>query len=323
MHTLSQPPSDRTETPDRSPGPEDILAGNALREAIRATKLSNAALGVKIGKSAGLISLWLNDKYTGDNAGVEIGLREFLRDHSLAAVDGVATIETEVSRAICRKIEEARLLREIIVIVGPAGIGKSRGKGLYLASHTLAIGFRTRPWHAGKNGLADDLLHAAGVDRLTRAQKKWETACEKTADSGRPLVIDDAHELTQMGLQCAVDWAEETRNALILLGLSSLKTKLMRDARRARRVGEVFTLNAGDARLLVNHLLATLAPDLNGEHDDLLKLCLQVAAGPGTFGAVEKELKFAARSRRKKPGLAWVPAFRAAHLRLIRNYDLT
>ena len=121
MHTLSQPPSDRTETPDRSPGPEDILAGNALREAIRATKLSNAALGVKIGKSAGLISLWLNDKYTGDNAGVEIGLREFLRDHSLAAVDGVATIETEVSRAICRKIEEARLLREIIVIVGYMG----------------------------------------------------------------------------------------------------------------------------------------------------------------------------------------------------------
>jgi hypothetical protein len=317
MHTLSVPPSDRTS------GPDPQLSGDALREAIRATKLSNSVLGVKIGKSSGLVSLWLNDKYTGDNAAVEAAMREFLRDRDLVIVGGVSTVETVISRLIGRKIEEVRQLREICVITGVAGVGKSRGMGIYLGGHTLAIGFRTRPWHAGKNGLADDLLQAAGVDRLGRGQKKWETAVEKTTDSGRPLLIDDAHELTGMGLQCAVDWAEETRNPLILLGLPSLKTKLLRDARRARRVGDYFPLELPEPTPLVEHLITALAPDLNEEHDDLLKLCLQVARGPGAFGAVEKELKYAARSRRKKPGLAWVPAFRAAHQRLIRSYPLS
>ena len=64
---------------------------------------------------------------------------------------------------------------------------------------------------------------------------------------------------------------------------------------------------------------------------------MAVAKGIGAFGAVEKQLKLAARERRKKLEtlrskqpenflsnglLKWVPALRAVHFRLLRNYTL-
>ena len=79
----------------------------------------------------------------------------------------------------------------------------------------------------------------------------------------------------------------------------------------------------GPTRPLVEHLVSELAPQANGDRESLIGLCLQVAAHDGAFRAVEKQLQYAAKSRKKKPDLAWPAAFRAAHLRLLRGYSLS
>jgi len=284
--------------------------------------LSNQDIARGIGKSSATISLYLAGKYAGDNASIEIAVLEWLRDRNVSKVSGVATIENDVSRSIAKRLEEIRSSGELGLVIGPAGIGKSRGEGLYLRTHTLAISFRSLPWRSGMNAVAEDLSNGAGIHRLARGEKRWDKIIEATKDSGRLLVVDDAHELAPRALQCCVDYHDQTGNPVALTGLPLLRKKLLADARRARRVGDVFEVVCKDPEPLVNHLIDQLAPDCNGDRPDLLKLCLQVARNSGAFGAVEKQLKHAARARKKVSSVTWPEAFRAAQKRLLRQYEL-
>ncbi|GEM_PF-1951932 len=320
----SLPPQDRDEKPAADP---------QLITALQATGLSNSEIGKGIGYSSGYVSQYLNHKFPGDLPAIEQRIREFLRDRNITRVSGVATVETEVSRFLCRKLEEARLNRALAVITAPAGTGKSRSLGLYLSTHTLAIAFRVTAMHTGLCALADDLCQAADIQPQRRRRKnakgpaeprkrRWDMIVEKTTGSDRLLVVDDAHELGPRALQCCVDYHEVTGNPVVLLGLPDLKKRLLRDARRSSRADEAPDIPIKDPRPLVEHLVKELAPDANGERDQLISLCLQVVAKPGAFRAVEKQLQYAARARKKKPSLTWIEAFRAAHLRLLRSYTL-
>ena len=314
MHTSSLPPSDRDEIP---------TADAALIAEIKSKGFSNAEIGRGIGYSSGAVSTYLAGKYEGNIAAIEAAAREWLRDLTVAGTSGVPTIETNVSRRFCKKVEEARIARELILEVGEAGIGKSRAVGIYLLTHTLAIGFRALPWRSGMNSIAEDLSKAAGINRLSKGEKRWDAILDRTRASGRLLIVDDAQELAPRALQCCIDYHEETGNPVCLVGLPMLKKKLLADARRARRVDAVVELIVADPVPLIEHMVTQFAPDANGERSDLIALCTKVATGIGAYGSVEKQLKYAARSRKKKPGLAWPAAFEAAHCRLLRGYSLS
>jgi DNA transposition AAA+ family ATPase len=323
----SLPPSDR---PDR-PEPPAFQCDEALRSQITTLRrphteggeaLSNAVIARAVGYSDAVISQYISGQYPGDVPRLETALREWLRDRRVAAASGVKTIETDVTHLVARKLEEVRNAGELGLLIGPAGIGKSRSLSRYLQTHTLAICFRCRPYKRGLANLAREIAKAAGIDKRPKGEPLWDTIIKHTAGSGRLLVVDDAHELSPGGLQCCVDWHEETGNPVVLVGLDMLKRKLARDDRRARRVGEVCPVATRDPQPLIDHLISQLAPGLS-DRAGLLALARQVAAGPGCFGSLEKQLRFAARARSKKPDLAWPEAFRAAHQRLIRTYTLS
>ena len=311
---LSHPEPEEREHPAPTP--------DTLRDQVRALNLSNSVIARAIGKSSGLISQWLNSKYTGDNAAIEIAITEFLRDRNTARLSGVTTIETDVSRFLCRKLEEVRIARDLAVITGPAGVGKSRGLGLYLTTHVLAISFRVSGMHTGMSALADDLSRAADINRIKRGQRRWDVIVEKTTGSDRLLIVDDAHELGPRSLQCCVDYHEQTGNPVALLGLPKLKQRLLADARRSSRADEAPEIPLKDPRPIIEHLVNELAPGSNGDRETLIGLCLQVAAHDGCFRSVEKQLQLAGKYRRKRPDLPWPAAFHAAHKRLLRAYTL-
>jgi len=334
MHYLSQPPSDRDVIEVAS---SPVLAGDELRNLVRATGASRTEIGVGIRRSKTLVSQWLNNKYPADASQIELELREWLRDRNVAKRSGVETIDTDVSTRICEKIEDFRRNAELGLIIAPAGIGKTRAGDMYIRQHSLAIAFRCVPWHSGMSGLADDLCHAAQIGKAAfKHARRWDVIIERTKGSGRPLIVDDAHELSHRGLQCVVDYHELTGNPVILIGLESLIRRLKKDDRRARRVSEVFTLSVREPEPLVKHMLRQLAPDCGEETTSMIPLCLQVVRGNGCFGSLEKQLQLAAALRERKidrsrlkpedflPNgkLRWVAAFRAAHLKLLRILSL-
>jgi DNA transposition AAA+ family ATPase len=332
MHTNSLPPSD-IETAPVAAAPEQ----NDLRAQVKATGLSHTEVARGCGKSATAVNQWFNHKYPGDVATLEAALRAWLRDHRVRGATGIETVETPVSRFVCAKLEEVRESSELVVFIGEAGIGKSRSEDVYCRHHPLTIAFRVLPWQTGMTALADDLCRNAGIVRIPKGQRRWNVIIEKTKGAGRLLIVDDAHELGPRGLQCCVDYHEETGNPVALFGLPQLKARLLKDSRRARRIADCIEIQCQDSTPLIRHLVDELAPDVDTERAEVISICSRVASGIGCFGSVEKQLKLAARERKKKleslrsrhpehflsNGLMkWVPALRAVHFRLLRNYTL-
>ena len=332
MHNDSLPPSDRNERPAADP---------ALLAEIRAKlkHISQADLGRAIGYSSAAINTYASGKYGGDLTSIEPRLREWLFKEKMEVASGVTIIDTEVSRLICQQLEEAAHTGQLVVITAPAGWGKSCGASLYLTKHPLAFAFRVTRMHSGIASLADDICSAADITwppvrRRRKAgtapaprqprRSRWDTIIAETTGTERLLIVDDAHELGQCSLQCCVDFWEKTGNPVALLGLEHLKKRLLADDRRSSRVKNVFNLAAEvtNHKPLVEHQIDELAPDANGERDELLTLCLQVAAHPGAYRSVENQLQLAAKIRRKK-NYTWVEAFRTAHKRLLRSYSLS
>jgi DNA transposition AAA+ family ATPase len=339
MHTNTLPPTDREDkdTVNAFETSAGVDQSDTLRTQVKATGLSHGEIAKGCGKSVTQVNQWLNHKYPGNVAGLEASLRAWLRDLSVTSATGVSTVETPVSKFVVSRLEEVRLSRELVLFVGEAGIGKSRSQDVYCRAHPLTIAFRVLPWHSGMAGLADDLCHATDIRRIPAGQRRWNVIVEKTKGSGRMLLVDDAHELGPRGLQCCVDYHEETGNPVALFGLPQLKARLMKDSRRARRIADVLEVKCTDTLPLVEHLVNELAHDAADERPEVIALCSKVAQGIGCFGSVEKQLKLAARERKKKlesarknhpeyfrkDGLMkWVPALHAVHFRLLRNYSL-
>lgn len=338
MHTNTLPPTDR-ETTSTVSAVETTATdhSDALRARVKATGFSQAEISRGCGRGVTQLNQWFNHKYPGDNASLEASLRSWLHDLHVTSSTGVSTVETPVSNDIVSRLEEVRRSSELVLFIGEAGIGKTRSQDIYCRQHPLSIAFRVLPWHSGMSGLADDLCHAADIRRIPAGQRRWNVIVEKTKGSGRMLLVDDAHELGPRGLQCCVDYHEETGNPVALFGLPQLKARLMKDSRRARRIADVIEVKCADTLPLIEHLVSELAADAGDERTAVIQICTKVAQGIGAFGSVEKQLKLAARERKKKnedsrkknpecfrkDGLMkWVPALHGAHFRLLRNYKL-
>jgi DNA transposition AAA+ family ATPase len=307
----SLPPGDQADPYDKELR-EQIVA---LTREDAQPRVTWSEIGRKIGYGVATLTQWRDHKYRGRVAEIQALLREWLRDRVTVRESGVATVATDISRAIGRALDAAMGGGQFVIITGAAGVGKSRGLGLWLQHHARAISFRCLPWHTGIVALGRDLATAAGIEGGKPGQR-WEKIISETRDAERLLVVDDAQELGPRCLQGAVDWHEETGNALALVGLPGLEQRLRRDVRRASRIDGATRLELETPGPLVDHLLKQLAADAAEEADELRGLALEVAQHDGAFRALEKHLKRARYYRLKDPRASWAAAFRGAHAAL-------
>ncbi len=91
--------------------------------------LSQADAAKRIGCGATALSRWLNGKYTGDNAALEAKVCQWLEDQACQTAflpsEGADWIETPTARQIGMAIAYAHLSRDIAVVCGGAGVGKT------------------------------------------------------------------------------------------------------------------------------------------------------------------------------------------------------
>jgi hypothetical protein len=134
---------------------------------------SNATIAKETGYSTRVVADYLNpdgNKYDGDTKAVEKRIREFLRDRKLVSDSNVETVDCDIAQQICAAIEDIRTARRIGVIIGPPGIGKSRGIKLYCCGdggecrqHEAAIAFTVWEGECNKTAVANLLFKAADV----------------------------------------------------------------------------------------------------------------------------------------------------------------
>ena len=106
-----------------------------VQQYLREHGMSQAKLAQVTGINKAIISQWLRGQYTGDIAGVEQALEEYLRtavEHEQAretALPMVATqdyIPTSISEDVYKMIKYCQLERGIMIAHGDAGIGKTK-----------------------------------------------------------------------------------------------------------------------------------------------------------------------------------------------------
>jgi DNA transposition AAA+ family ATPase len=335
MHNSSHPETGRQEQ-------ETFTADQFLREQLLVWRNNNkqqdgsphtnASIARKLGYSPAVISTYLAtdsagqlaaNKYTGDVAKLERKVEDFLRNETRRRLSGVETKDCEVAQEMKTGLEYIRKTNDIGEIIAESGDGKSRGIEIYLKENPTAILFHVRSWARDLGSIEGALFTAVGKAGYDNRTKRALWMVTKLRGSDRLIIVDDAHKLTRPALQFLFDFHDETGCPIALVGTFALEELLEDDAQRFSRTGLRWEVRPNNSRKLIEHLVTSLAPTVNGEFDQVVALCEMVAAEHGHFRSVHKQLKLAAEIKEQKPRTSWTDALKAAHTLLIRKYALT
>lgn len=298
----------------------------ALRDNSRGARepITNSTFAAEMGYSSGAFSEYLNERGNlwKNVAELERRIREWLRDRTIKLDTNIETISCDVADQMNDAFEDIRTARELGVIIGKPGIGKTRGTVVYLRDHELSILIECWLGMRSLNDVMIEIFKQAEVARPRRGKNPITHLFESMRGTSRLFIFDDAHKLSRMALQLIIDFRDKTGAPVALLGDERLLEKLRDDSQRLRRVGAVHYLKAKNPQEIIKHQIKSLIPETDGETKALALLCEQIAAREGVFGSVEKQLKRAIRLKKGEPKWSWTECVRHAHRRLIRDYEL-
>jgi len=279
------------------------------------SKWSNSKFASRIGFSVAVLSQYLNEdgnKYSGDIAGLEHKIDDFLRNESRRRASGIETSTSDVSTELRAALEYVRKTNSIGEIFAESGEGKTRGLDLYLQDNPTAILFRVRSWSRDLQsieGAMFDVVGRAGYDKQT---KRAVFLVQKLRDSDRLIIVDDAHKLTKPALQWLFDLHDETNCPIGLVGTFALEDTLNEDPQRSSRVGISYPIKTRNVRPLIAHMVKQLIPDANGEAGILCDLAEEDARQHGHYRNVHQRLKLAVELKEGNSKLTWAKAFEQA-----------
>lgn len=220
-------------------------------------------------------------------------------------------------------LSTCRHTRDIGVAWSDAGFGKTKGIEIYRRSDPLCIVVSARKSLCGWRSIRDAILAALPTKRRIGGES-WDQFILRTfTNSGRLLVIDNAHLLTESARQwLAYDWHEVTGCPLALVGNPAIKDQWSRNDQHQSRVGmaqevQPETSAAETARTMLRlHLPAA-------ERDpETLRLATAVVKSKGACRSLLKHALLAEQLLKIGAHTAPAPAFRAAHELLLSGPGL-
>ena len=115
---------------------------------------------------------------------------------------------------------------------GPAGIGKTIGARALNAEDTLSIYIRVEQKSGTDSGLADRIIDALGIRGAKRSKGAVRFVMETLHDTGRLLIVDEAHRVKFSGLEFIRDLADVCGIPILLLATEEVYLKLTETRQR-------------------------------------------------------------------------------------------
>ena len=115
---------------------------------------------------------------------------------------------------------------------GPAGIGKTIGARALNAEDPLSIYIRVEQRSGTDAGLADLIIGAMGIRGAKRRRAAVRFVMEKLQDTGRLLIVDEAHRVKFSGLEFIRDLADVCGIPILLLATEEIYLKLTETRQR-------------------------------------------------------------------------------------------
>ena len=204
-------------------------------------KLTYREIGRQVGYRDSVICDTLNGKYRGDIDAVVRKLNAWVDDDERRRqrMQPLGFYETSVFRtirdaAVIAK-SNARTVRttatcddrsRIVVATGPSGCGKSVGARALHAFDPNSILIRIRQKAGTDSGVARLIVESAGWRGRPPKQGAIEFVVEKLHTTGRLLIVDEAHRLSNSGYELIRDLADECGIPILLLGTDRVRQRV-------------------------------------------------------------------------------------------------
>lgn len=264
----------------------------ALREFQREKNLSQEQLARRLGLSATYVSRAFAGKFAGDVPDFERRVEALLNSES-ASGPGVASVELAQSGFMVEPMTKflftVSSTRDIGIAWSPAGRGKTCGVAVYTGKHPLAVSITALKSLSGWRSVRDAVLAALPVKRRAK-NETWNAFLVRTfRASGRLLIIDNAHLLTESARQwLAYDWHEQTGCGLALVGNPEIVDQWKRNDQHHSRVGLALEVRpeaspSATARALLELVLPVAAHD-----KESLEIAARIVKARGAGRALRK-----------------------------------
>lgn len=216
------------------------------RKGLTQTQVSRA-----IGKSTALVSQFLQEKYTGDMAGVNALVQDFIertREKDKAQKVEVKFVATSTARKALEIIRLAHVDGEINVLYGEAGLGKTMALKSYASSNPTALLIEADPSYTARV-LLEEICNRLNLSTRGNMHELFELCVGKLRNTGYLLMIDEGELLPHRALEVLRRIHDKTGIGIVLAGMPrliiNLKGKRGEFVQLHSRVG--FALNIGNA----------------------------------------------------------------------------
>lgn len=166
-------------------------------------------------------------KYAGDASGVARALNGYMETHAQRTEawrpDGF--IMTGVAKNIITVVQKAVTLQTIAVISGDAGRGKTMAMLACHKNHAGSVYVRIRRDRRTSTALARALVGELKIKGASTGPRMIEAVIGKLTGTGRPLFIDEAHQMQPEALELVRDIHDECGVPVILAGTYDINDK--------------------------------------------------------------------------------------------------
>jgi len=250
--------------------PLDEVAIARLREDARSVitgdKISQKAAADEANVAPGTFNAWLAGSYAGDNAKVAAEVAKWLEArrarNRIKAIVPVAPsfIQTKTAQAIIDVLQYAQALKDMGLIIGSPGTGKTMTIDYYRASHPSVFVATMEPAKSSTHHLLAEL---ANVLRLSERSVLAisDAVVKRLKDRDALLVVDEAQHLQSGAIDQLRTIHDKARCGVVLVGNESIIGKLG-DPDRTPQLAQLYSRFG---------MRITLSRPVNADVDALLK----------------------------------------------------
>lgn len=226
LRTARMLPDNRPLTPD-----EIAQVARDFRSWIKESRRSIASVARALGAgySESVLSQFSNALYRGDCEKIARSVNQYIE---LNTIRGEVEkpkdfVETEVATDILTVARIACTSNGMGVVVGPSGVGKSKCIEALARIYPGAIAIRVMSSTRRAPGLIRDLAAKLGVPMRNTAALAQRGIIETLKGTGRPIFIDEAHQLIDTGLDAVRDIHDEAEVPIVLFGTKTLNDRII------------------------------------------------------------------------------------------------
>ena len=211
-----------------------------LTDFLESSGVSVSAVARALGVSVSAISQFRKGEYKGDNAKLAKKLISYIEDYKEKAENRANRSEDEVFVSFDYKmanfiINEAVAEREIALIYGSAGTGKTTILKEFAKNHANAILIEVTP-HTTPRVLLEDLCEALKITAPKALRAMLKAVAKYLSVSDKIILIDEAEHLPLKALEDLRRIVDFSKTPLVLCGTEILLRNLMGKNKELRQL---------------------------------------------------------------------------------------